>query len=114
MGRLLGIPYFLTEEAYQEEKDDASLLRQMRRAGEETDPNVPNDELRECQIVIAQRMQTHFANRILRRTGNSLDWKGEKLIDLPPYIDIPIIVKPTAREMEIITELADSVKDRLA
>lgn len=113
MGRLLGIEYFLTEQAYKEEKEDASRLRQLKRVGgEETDLNDPNNGLRDCHIEIAQRMQTRFANRILRRTANSLDWKGEKLIDLPPYVDIPVIVKPTPREMEIITELADDVKDR--
>jgi len=113
MGRLLGIPHFLSEQAYQEEKDDAALLRQLRRVGdEETDAMVPNNRLRDCQIEIAQRMQNQFANRILRRTANSLDWKGDKLINLPRYYDIPIIVKLTPREMEIITELADNVKDR--
>lgn len=113
MGRLLGIRYFLTEQAYKEEKEDASRLRQLKRVGgEETDLNDPNNGLRDCHVEIAQRMQAHFANRILRRTGNSLDWKGEKLIDLPPYIDIPVIVKLTPREMEIITELADNEKER--
>ncbi|KAF8155458.1 hypothetical protein B0H34DRAFT_675656 [Crassisporium funariophilum] len=81
------------------------------KASEETDSYVPNTEPKECHIEIAQRMQTHFTNCILPHTGNSLNWKGEKLIDIPPYINIPVIVKLTARKMEIISKLADNVKD---
>lgn len=110
MGRLLGIAHFLSEQAYSEEKDDTSLIRQTKRIiSEESDGN---NALKECQVTIAQRMQEHFAGRILRRTGNSLDWNGNALITLLPYEDIPVIVKPTPREMEIITALADNVKER--
>lgn len=110
MGRLLGLTHFLSEVAYSEEKDDSTLIRQTKRLiSEESDDN---DALKECQVTIAQRMQEHFANRILRRTAASLDWKSNRLITLPPYEDIPVIVRPTLREMEIITALADNVKER--
>lgn len=71
-----------------------------------------DDAVKRCTVAIAQRMQGHFSRRILRRTVGSLNWKREPLISLPPYQDIPIILKTTAREMKIISDLADRVKER--
>lgn len=112
MGRLLGLPFFLSEEALTEEKADASDIR--RAKAESGGDLLEGDPTTECQMVIAQRMQRQFEGRILRRTIDSTDWKGERIIQIPPYEEIMVIVKLTAREMEIITELADSVQERFA
>jgi hypothetical protein len=111
MGRLVGLPYFLSEEAFVEEKADSSNIRRAKTEAGcdvlEGDPTIG------CQMVIAQRMQRQFEGRILRRTIDSKNWKGERIIQIPPYEEMMVIVKLTTREMEIITELADSVKERL-
>jgi len=109
MGRLLGLPYFLSEEALAEQKADAATIRRTRV---DLDDSTEGNLAKDLQMVIAQRMQVRFDGHILRRTVESLDWKKEPLVSLPPYEDIMIVVKPTAREMEIISELADGVKER--
>lgn len=114
MGRLVGLPFFLSEKAYAEEKADTAEIR--REKGGATDDifDLEEDEsAMECQIAIAQRMQHQFEGRILRRTTESVNWRGEKLIPLPPFKEIMIVVKPTQRESEIMQELADRVKERL-
>ncbi|RDB15031.1 Protein CHROMATIN REMODELING 5 [Hypsizygus marmoreus] len=109
MGRLLGLPHFHSEDALSEEKADSSSLRRAKDGGSED-----SAEMRERQVMIAQRMQQQFEGRILRRTVNSLNWKKEPLITLPPYTETMVVVKPTPREMEIITELADRVKESVS
>jgi TATA-binding protein-associated factor len=109
MGRLLGIPYFLSEEALNAEKSDLSSFRHAKRNSPE---EFADQAVRECQVAVAQRLQTHFTGRILRRGVSSLNWLGAFLISLPLCQEIFIQVKPTAREMEIISELADRVKEK--
>jgi TATA-binding protein-associated factor len=109
MGRLVGLSYFLSEEALVEQKADATSIRRMRV---DTDDSTEGSSAKDCQIAIAQRMQARFDGRILRRTGDSLDWKKRPLVSLPPYEETMVVVKPTAREMEIISQLADGVKER--
>ncbi|KAF8953874.1 P-loop containing nucleoside triphosphate hydrolase protein [Flammula alnicola] len=115
MGRLLGNTHFLSQAALDEEKSDLSTIRQAKRSDSEGPESLEEDDaVKECTVAIAQRMQRHFKDRILRRTTGSLDWKKRPLITLPPCHNIPIIVKPTPREMEIISELADRVKESVA
>ena len=110
---MVGIPHFLSPKAYEEEKNDLSLIRQAKNSvSEEVDNPEDAEAVRACVIGITQRMQAHFKDRIIRRTADSLDWKNEPLISLPPWKEIMVIVKITSREMEIISELADSVKER--
>lgn len=114
MGRLIGIPHFLTHAAFVEEKNDMSTIRQAKRGvSEDTDTLTVDEAVRACTVAIAQRMQGQFQDHILRRSAISRNWQQEPLITLPPYEDIQIIVKLTPREMEIISELADRVKERL-
>lgn len=112
MGRLVGLKYFFSEEAFSEEKTDASDIRRAR--GFAAESSLPGDDeaLLNKQRGIAQRIQQRFEGHILRRATDSLDWEGNRLITLPPYQEIPVIVKPTQREMDIITELADRIKER--
>lgn len=110
MGRLVGLAHFHSEDALSEEKADSSNIRKAKGGEESTE----GDAITNCQVTIAQRMQQKFEGRILRRTINSLNWKKEPLIALPPYEEILVVVRPTSREMEIIAELADRVKERYA
>jgi hypothetical protein len=110
MGRLVGLDYFFSQEAFTEEKADASEIRRVRGLALDSDGSNPG--VTDCQRLIAMKMQRHFDNRILRRTASSLDWKKNALITLPPYEEFVVVVKPTVREMKIISELADRVKER--
>ncbi|GLB33117.1 putative helicase [Lyophyllum shimeji] len=108
MGRLLGLPHFLSEKALLEEKADMSSIRKAR-----TDAmDAPDEEkaVRECQRLSALRIKLQFEGRILRRTRDSKNWLGKPLIVLPPYEETLVVVKTTARELEIITEHADKTK----
>lgn len=114
MGRLVGLPFFHSEQAYAEEKADIAEIRRAKGGAPDDSFDLGEDDpAMECQILISQRMQHQFGNHILRRNTDSLNWMGEKLIPLPPYKEIMIIVKPTQRESEIMQELADRVKERL-
>lgn len=63
--------------------------------------------LRLEKVGIVTRMQKQFDGRILRRTAESVDWRGQPLIDLPPYQQIRAYLTLTEQEMAIIIELAE-------
>lgn len=107
MGRLVGIPHFLSMDALDEERADTTAIRKAKdfeADGEE------GEESQQVQTEIALRMQKMFEGRIICRTASSKDWKGEDLIKLPGHEEVLLVVKPTDREMEIITEHADNTK----
>ncbi|KAG5649443.1 hypothetical protein H0H81_003855 [Sphagnurus paluster] len=99
MGRLIGIPHFLSEDALHEERADTTAIRKAK--GFEVDDG-EGEELRQVQSEMALHMQKKFQGRIISRKSSSKDWKGEALITLPGYDDVLLVVNPTAREMEII------------
>jgi len=88
--------------------DDAPTVEQML----DVDDEVKRDPLKRCQILIASRMQVQFAGRLLRRTIDSLDNKGQPLLNLPGCKKFYCPLRLTDRELEIITVLAETVKDR--
>ena len=110
MGRLVGLEYFFSQEAYAEEKADTSEIRKARGLASDNDEG--SDGVTDCQKLIAKKLQLRFDGRILRRTTSSLDWEKNPLITLPPFQEFAVVVRPTPREMEIISELADRVKER--
>ncbi|KAG6903748.1 hypothetical protein DXG01_015172, partial [Tephrocybe rancida] len=75
MARLVNIPGFLTKEACDEERLDYNATRKSGEDG--LDPLTLE--------AIARKLQGRFEGRLLRRTGDSLDWEGKKLIHIPPY-----------------------------
>lgn len=132
MGRLCGIPYFLSEEAYNDEKQDAKNLRRAKKELAEIQAEWPEDAkdgdsteykddgkavevtenpLKLCQIQIAQTHQQRFDGRIIRRTINSRTWDNKPVLALPPCINILGVVELTQREKDIITVLSDNVKE---
>lgn len=110
MGRLVGLEYFFSQEAYAEEKADASEIRRARGLASDVDEG--GDGATETQKLIAVKLQHRFDGQILRRTTSSLDWQKNPLITLPPFEEFAVVVRPTPREMEVISELADRVKER--
>jgi hypothetical protein len=118
MGRLVGIPHFLSENAYEEEKRDvANVRRAKKEQAEDFDPlqdDYENDSVKGQQILAATRMQSQFENRILRRTIDSKDWQGKLLLNLPPCKSIYAVLTLTEREMSIILELGEAAKERYA
>jgi hypothetical protein len=119
MGRLTGIPFFLSSAAYQEEKDDVRTLRRAREGkdlpvDDDDDALEENDQgnVKGLQVAIAQRMHRQSEGHILRRTVESLDWKGNTLVPLPPCETIHGYLDLTERELKIITANGQSLKDR--
>ena len=114
MGRLTGIPHFLTEYAWEEEKEDGRALRRARKElSADHDPleDGEDDPVKACQRIIAQRMQRQSAGRLLRRTVSSKDWEGNPLVALPPCKIIHVTLDLTPRELEIITSNGEALKD---
>jgi hypothetical protein len=95
MGCLVGIPHFFTQTALDEEKSDASSLRQARGGESDGAAAKGDSDLVECQMSIVYQMQTQFQGRVLRRTTDSKNCLGKALIDIPPYEEMRLIVKPT-------------------
>jgi len=113
---LVGIKHFLGEHALTEEKQDAADLRKARA---ELPPDFDylkadtfDDPLTLQQTKIAARMQAQFEKRIIRRTIDSLDWRGSPLIPLPKCHTITVDLKLDPREMDIIEVLAERVKKK--
>ncbi|PPQ80636.1 hypothetical protein CVT26_007424, partial [Gymnopilus dilepis] len=124
MGRLCGIKYFLSEEAHIQERIDAKNLRRARKDlaemqldlegindVEEIPTQAQDNPLKLCQIAISRRHQNMFEGRIIRRTIQSRDWRGQTVLNLPECETILGVVELTEREKKIITVLSDNVKD---
>jgi TATA-binding protein-associated factor len=103
---MLGVSKFLTEASWGEEKEDSSSIA---RAKKNDDDGL---SLRVTQIAAVKRMQSQFHGHILRRTSNSMDWKGDPLIQLPPYKEIIGLLDLTERETNIIQERAELARAR--
>jgi hypothetical protein len=118
MGRMVGIPHFLTAKAIEEEKMDQAELRKLKALlNEDRDPlnfdeieDNEDDPVRETQVAIAQRMQGQFEQRILRRTINSKNWEGNPLIVLPPCIEHIVVLRLQPFEQKIHEQLAEKLR----
>ncbi|TFK62822.1 hypothetical protein BDN72DRAFT_776663 [Pluteus cervinus] len=109
MGRLVGIPHFLSDEALAEEKAD---LTSIRRAKSTLTDNADDDAaVTLCCKEISARMQKQFENRMLRRTAGSLSWEGKPLLSLPPCYMITVPLNLCDWELKILRDLADQVAE---
>lgn len=118
MGRLVGIPHFFSDQAFKEEKEDAAAQRKARKVLLDEEMYLEDDSpetraLRALSVGVAVRMQKQFDGRVIRRTIDSKDWKGESLLSLPPYKQTSGVLTLTPRESRIVQKLADQAKDRL-
>lgn len=111
---MVGIEYFFTQEAFNEEKSDTAELRRAKASlGDDYDPlNLEqNDPVREAQYVIAIRIQSQFQQRVLRRGIESKNWLGEKLIDLPELHIHMLLLTLQPFEREIHSQLAEKIRE---
>ena len=108
MGRLIGIPYFLTEESVDQELEDKATIRRAKAMDDD------GLSLKIAQVELVRRMQTHFVGSILRRTHESVTWDGKSLLNLPPCLDIIGVLALTPRETNILNERAEAAKARCA
>lgn len=108
MGRLTGVPYFSSEDAYSNQLSIAAELRR-RRQEKPTNSEVSDDEcpIRLKQIEVSQFMQGLFEGRIIRRTAESLGPDKKPLIKLPPMTIVYGILNLTPREYEIIDQITE-------
>ncbi|KAF8881145.1 P-loop containing nucleoside triphosphate hydrolase protein [Gymnopilus junonius] len=117
MGRLVGIPYFMTDQAQKMDKDDIAEIRRVRKdLDSDYDPlnNDPNDPVKKVYAKIARGKQVHFLDHILRRTVDSLDYEGQHLIKIPPYRTIMVTLQLEEREVEILEQLDSRVKETVS
>lgn len=108
MGRIIGLPFFFSDEAYDQQQDDASNLRRARHARTqlETTSEESEDPVLLTQATAAKRMQEKFEKRIIRRTAQSLNLHNKPLISLPPLTVVHAILQLTDRELDIIEALS--------
>jgi TATA-binding protein-associated factor len=106
MGRLVGVPHFFTEAAFMEERDDGTAMRRAKKMDDD------GHSLKVTQVEAVRRMHMHFAGFLLRRTTDSLNWKGLTLLDLPRHEDIVGVLELTQRERDIIDQRAQAAKER--
>jgi len=104
LARLIGIEYFSTESCYEEEKEDAKRLHQVKKS------NSKGHEVLAENLRVIRRHQQRILGHFLRRTTSSVDYTGTPLLNLPPYQEIVGLLKLTQREMDIITERAEDAK----
>ncbi|KAL0057974.1 hypothetical protein AAF712_015368 [Marasmius tenuissimus] len=107
LGRLMGLPYFMSKEGLQEANSDASTLFKSRPSSQDTD----RDDFMRLQVTITRKYQAHMIGNMLRRTAKTLDYRGQQLLpDLPPKMKIPLIVTQTEREQEATAAVARNAK----
>ena len=114
MGRLVGIEFFYSQQAWDEEKVDMKELRRARAASGEDPPDVEeniDDPIRETQAAIALRIQGKFEQRLLRRSAESKNWLGENLIVLPKLHEHTVLLRLQPFEQKIHSKLAERLRD---
>lgn len=104
MARLLGIPHFLTESSVDETREDNRLLRRAKKCDDD------GLEVQKVNVAAARRIRQQFSGYVIRRTKDSLDWKGEKLLNLPPHKEIVGVLTLTERETTILDQRAQDAK----
>ncbi|KIK51761.1 hypothetical protein GYMLUDRAFT_251819 [Collybiopsis luxurians FD-317 M1] len=104
MARLLGIPHFLSDASVEEARQDSSDLRKAKKLDDD------GLSVQKVQITSVRRIQKQFHGHVVRRTTDSKDWKGERLLNLPPHKDIIGILTLTDRESEILVQRAEDAK----
>jgi len=104
MGRLVGVPYFFTEDSISQEREDTASVRRAKKLDDD------GETLLAEQVQAVKRLQTHLKGNFLRRTTESLDNQGRPLLPLPPYKEILGTVTLTERETGIVQERAEAAK----
>jgi len=110
----------MKEEEEAEERQKGKDVDSEKSTVVDAPANAPADEepirdhVKLCQVLIAQRMQTQFESRIIRRTIDSLDYENKPILNLPLCHKIYGVLQLTERETVIMSTLVKYVKDRCA
>ena len=104
IGRIIGVQNFLTADSIQEQKDDTAAYRKAKKQDDD------GESLRVAEVLAVKRMQAQFSGHILRRTTDSIDWRGGSLLDLPPHETIAGVLELTKRETDIIQKRAEDAR----
>lgn len=116
MARLVGIEYFFTQSAFDEEKADTVDIRRAKASlGEDYNPldvqQKDEDPIRQTQAQIAHRIQMQFEHRVLRRTTESKSWEGQSLVKLPKLHEHVVLLTLQPFEQEIHFHLTEKMRD---
>lgn len=60
--------------------------------------------LREITLEAVQEVNALFKGRLIRRTGSSVDWLANKVLEIPNYKAIPIWLQLEEHEIKMINE----------
>jgi hypothetical protein len=100
------VPHFLTSNSIQEQKNDEAAIWKAKKLDDD------RQELKVAEVLAVCRMQVQFSGRMLRRTTDSVDWRGNRLLDLPPHKVIIGVLELTKRKMEIIQKRAEDARSK--
>jgi TATA-binding protein-associated factor len=104
IGRIIGVQDFLTADSVREQREDAATYRKAKKLDDD------GESLKIAEVLAVRRMQAQFSGHILRRTTDSVDWRGGSLLDLPPHKTIAGVLELTKREMDIIQKRAEDAR----
>ncbi|KAH6886631.1 hypothetical protein BKA70DRAFT_1464552 [Coprinopsis sp. MPI-PUGE-AT-0042] len=110
MGRMVGIPHFLSAAAVADEKSDAKELRKAKLEDGGVDEDDEESALSTLRVAISRRMQEQFGDFIIQRTANSPGPNGP-LIALPECIVIDCNMDLTERELDDLDHCTGSLAD---
>lgn len=107
MGRLINVPWFATDEAYQQERDDMKTIRRLSAT-----KNRPADQdgLQEARVQISTRIKNRFKGRMLCRSPGTIGQDGKPLVNLPQKRRITLEIEPTPREKVIFEKNANTTR----
>jgi hypothetical protein len=111
VGRLVGIPYFSSDTYWD---DHLAYASQLRRAKNEKAKGFHEGEpcpIRELQIAHTKMLRSKFQNRVIRRTGSSVNDQGDQLMPLPQRADIILVVALPEQERRLVTVQSISEED---
>ena len=111
MGRMVGIPHFLSAAAVADEKADNNELRKARLEDGGVDEGDEESALSILRISISQRMQEQFGDFIIQRTAASQGIDGGPLIDLPKLTRIECYMSLTERELDDLDRCTGSLDE---
>ncbi|TFK17541.1 hypothetical protein FA15DRAFT_734316 [Coprinopsis marcescibilis] len=104
MGRIMGIPYFLSEQAHRDQLGDLATIRRAKlERGDDLEDD--DDPVKEVQAEICLRLHDKFEGRIIRRTSSTLSPDNKPLINLPPLHIVRGALQLTEREYKQLDKL---------
>lgn len=104
--------------AYTRERKDASrLIAAQELARGREDPALAHTPSSEALRVWMRDIRMAYRGKVLRRTVDSVDDKGEAILGIPPAFDAVMMVTLNSRETKTISKLArrlgkDTTEDR--